>query len=59
MNIKKKMLKERRDLFARYRVTEAYLIDCISNGDKGKEDDLKHVQGDIDELRNIIKFLEK
>ena len=59
MNIKKKVLKERRELLARYKIIESYLIDCISNGDKGKENELRETQRNIDELENIIKFLEK
>ncbi|MHA1483402.1 MAG: hypothetical protein ACTSQA_08215 [Candidatus Heimdallarchaeaceae archaeon] len=59
MNIKKKVLKEKRELFARYKIIESYLIDCIANGDKGKENELKEIQMNIDELDNIIKFLEK
>ena len=59
MNIKKQILKEKRGDLERYRVIEEYLSYCISNGDKGKEDELKQVQMNIDELENIIKFLEQ
>ena len=59
MNIKKKILKEKTLLLKRYRVVESFLIDCIANGDKGKEDELKEFQVEIDELDKIIKFLNK
>lgn len=59
MNIKKKVLKEKQLLFARYKIVEEYLIDCIANGDKGKEDELKQIQINADELDSIIKFLRK
>jgi len=59
MNIIKKILKEKTLLLKRYRVVEEFLIDCIANGDKGKEDELKEFQVEIDELDKIIKFLNK
>ena len=59
MNIIKKILKEKTLLLKRYRVVESFLIDCIANGDKGKEDELKEFQVEIDELDKIIKFLNK
>lgn len=58
MNVKGKMLKEKKELLATYKIIEAYLSYSISNGQKEKEADLKEAQHNIDELENIIEFLQ-
>ena len=55
---KKVMLNEKEILLSRYKITEEYLIERISEGED-KKTDLIDCQKIIGELENIIKFLAK
>lgn len=54
---KKIMLKEKEELLLRYKVTEEYLVERISEGESAKKEELIECRKDIKELENIIEFL--
>lgn len=53
------MLREKEKTLLRYKITEEYLVERISQGELEKRDDLKTCREDIKELENLISFLKK
>lgn len=54
---KKIMLREKEEMFLRYKVTEEYLVKRIPEGEEDKKEELIECRKTIKELENIIEFL--